>query len=764
MNIYMLNNLKNTVCCLVISLATGVAAQSDWWSGYDGTCADTIAYYSFDESTVYANGASLYSAVVPDQPDKTWDAFYSTNTATCFFGPGGRQGFGLHVPGGSDIASKCSTRNGSNIFPAATDPSLTVECRVLFNSVAGIQFLVSKGNAWSSKGGYDLWYDNNALKCAFGDSDTNKMITTVSWLPSTGVWHHVASTWNAGDDTARLYVDGEELVSKVFSGKSIIDHTGRTLALGQRSVSLYTGLNGIIDDVRISGVAYEFSRPEKPARATYPWGDKFWFSFYSTIGDDSQYAVEHGSSGIGPYYGGIAGQAGPLAEADVLGASFSYKVQLPSMIGFSAQATNFVWPSDETLIAETKAVVSAVMHNPNISMWDLVPEELRYWRSNEMNFIEIVSEVIRQTDPYGRPVMMYEPNHRNATALAVTVPYQDICASGTYISTTSPFRHNRIWARWSMEQELGAIAAANTNAVPWIMLWMAVDAMDGEEHWINDWCRHDAYMGLIMGGKGISIWSGWRPRSSWTNDFQAYFDGYLSVAADLNLDKNFAPVFMDGTEATGVTYSITAGPAELELVYPAGVTNTYPPVTYTLREYLGQQYLFAVNSATQAVTVTFSGVPDAMRTDLFQGLENSTPGGSFSKTFAPYEVTAFRFDGYETWRDSQFTQQQIDDGLGDPDADPDGDGCANRDEYIAGTEPLVFGDCFATDLSFSNDWKTVSFQTSSNRFYTVDLSTNLVEGHWVPMVGNEPGTGADFFVTDTNVFPNAFYRTRVNRP
>jgi len=315
-----------------------------------------------------------------------------------------------------------------------------------------------------------------------------------------------------------------------------------------------------------------------------------------------------------------------------------------------------------------------------------------------------------------------------------------------------------------MEQELGAIAAANTNAVPWILLWMAADAQDGEEDLIEDWCRHDAYMGLIMGGKGISIWSGWRPRSSWTNDFQAYFDGYLTVASDLNQERNLAPVFLHGTEVTGVTLNVTSGPASLQLVYPDGVTNNYPPVTFTMREYLGQQYLFAVNSATQAVTLTFSGVPDAARTDLFQGLENTASGGSFSTTLDPYQVIAFRFDGYETWRDTNFTAQQIIDGDAGESSDPDGDGRTNRDEYNDGTNPNLGTDFLHAGLSFSNAWKTVTFNTSGSRFYNVDKSTNLVTGSWIPMLGNEPGTGGNLSVVDTNEHPGAFYRTRAVRP
>jgi len=165
-----------------------------------------------------------------------------------------------------------------------------------------------------------------------------------------------------------------------------------------------------------------------PLGATYPWGDQFWFSFYSTIAADSAYAVEHGATGIGPYYGGLSGQVAPLAEAHELGVNFSYKVVLPSMEGFTVGNSDvFDWPSDATLIAETTAVVDAVKTNQNIVMWDLVPEELRHWKANELNFLQVVSDAIRAADPHGRPVMMYEPNHSTIARLSHTVPHKEIC-------------------------------------------------------------------------------------------------------------------------------------------------------------------------------------------------------------------------------------------------------------------------------------------------------------------------------------------------
>ena len=307
--------------------------------------------------------------------------------------------------------------------------------------------------------------------------------------------------------------------------------------------------------------------PELPAKATYPTGDKFWFSFYSTLDADTEYALANGATGMGPYYGTVSNQQYYYEWANANDVNISYKVRPACMADFGAEDMHepgFVWPSDATIIADAIAAVVAVRDNTNIVMWDLSPEEVLYYDAQEVHYLELVSSVVHAYDPYNRPLMMYEQNNRTATNLSVTLPYQDICAKGTYVQAVNSgeFKNNRIWARWSMEQELAAIAAVNTNAVPWIMLHMAFDVQDGEESLIDDWCRHDAYMGLIMGGKGINIWSGFRPRAGFENDFQAYFDAYLSVAADLNLERNFAPVFLYGTAVTGVTRNVTSGPGD----------------------------------------------------------------------------------------------------------------------------------------------------------------------------------------------------------
>lgn len=377
------------------------------------------------------------------------------------------------------------------------------------------------------------------------------------------------------------------------------------------------------------------------ANDLYPKGDAFCFTFYSTVGGDSAYTLTNGAAAIGPYYGD---QSAPLSKAVSLSCKIIYKIKPPSMSAWGPNNTNFVWPSDQTISNETVAILDAVKTNLNIALWDIEPEELRPWRSNEMHYLGLACAIVHANDPLHRPVYMYEPNHRLASELATSGVHQDLCAKGCYVNSVDPnFETNRIWARWSMEQELGAIALGNTSAVPWIVLWMAADPPPGDFGLITNWCRHDAYLGLIMGGKGIQIWSGFRGRTGFSDpNFQAYLDAYLTVARDLTGPLNLAPVFLRGQRRTNVTLNITAGPATLQTIYRSA-TNVYPSLTYLSTVLGGTNYLFMVNSGAQPVTASFGNLPRTARTDIFAGTTHPTVEGSFSLTLAGLAVKGFRF-------------------------------------------------------------------------------------------------------------------------
>jgi len=367
----------------------------------------------------------------------------------------------------------------------------------------------------------------------------------------------------------------------------------------------------------------------------YPRGNIFCFTFYSTSLNDSSYALERGATAIGPFYGN---QQSIVNMSKTLNAKCVYKVHPPCMKNINLDKDAL--PDDETLVKEIKEIVEPLIDNTLIAMWDVVPEELRHWRKKEMHYLELITRTIRELDVEKRPIYMYEPCHRKAEDLKKSVIYQDVCAKGMYVEGCN-FRTNRIWARWSMEQELKAIAEAKPSATPWITLWMARDTEEENKGLINNWCRHDAYMGLIMGGKGISIWSGYRNRKGFEHDFQAYFDGYLSVAQDLNGKLNLAPVFLYGENYKNVIMKITEGPSLLKLDYNGN--HEYPPVTYTAKVYNKQVYLFMVNSAQEPVTAIFQNLPDKEKKELFTQEISPTLEKIVSVKLNPLEVKAFVF-------------------------------------------------------------------------------------------------------------------------
>jgi hypothetical protein len=107
---------------------------------------------------------------------------------------------------------------------------------------------------------------------------------------------------------------------------------------------------------------------------------------------------------------------------------------------------------------------------------------------------------------------------------------------------------------------------------------------------------------------------------------------------------------------------------------------------------------------------------------------------------------------------------------GGPGDDPDGDGCNNRGEWIAGTSPLDAAD--APDLravtrvmparAFAFAWNTVT-----GRFYTVESRPDLsATSRWSAVTGwtNRPGTAGSMAHTNSTPAGRLFYRLKVWLP
>lgn len=98
--------------------------------------------------------------------------------------------------------------------------------------------------------------------------------------------------------------------------------------------------------------------------------------------------------------------------------------------------------------------------------------------------------------------------------------------------------------------------------------------------------------------------------------------------------------------------------------------------------------------------------------------------------------------------------------------DPDRDGMNNVQEYLADTDPTNALSRFQIQPAAPANSGTVSFLSSTNRLYTLFLSTNLAAGIWtnLPTQTGLPGRGGKMTLNDTNPAAHRFYRVGAQLP
>ncbi len=378
-----------------------------------------------------------------------------------------------------------------------------------------------------------------------------------------------------------------------------------------------------------------------PEDELYPRGRRMLFSLYSVVSPELERVKADGFTCIGPYYGDQA-RSRVLEKAHRTGLKCFYRVGKP--VRFLSKT--YVMPSDDELRAEAQRQVKAVCADRSIAVWYLALEELRYWRPDEMRWLRVTTDAIRAADPMKRPIMMYDPNHRTAAALARTVRFLDFCSKGMYANMAG-FKNNRIWIRWSVDQELEAIRQANPKAIPLAVLWMAKDPKDPkEDRLISAWTRHDVYLSLVSGAKGVVIWSGWNRRKGFQRTFKKYYEGYASAARELNGELALSQPLLFGQPRRGLKLRVLAGPRELTVDYQKQ-HKTYPPLTSRDVAYRGRRYLFVVNSAEEPVRAQVSGLPAApvrVKNLLSSAPARTLADGRFEFELRALEAACYRFE------------------------------------------------------------------------------------------------------------------------
>ncbi len=99
------------------------------------------------------------------------------------------------------------------------------------------------------------------------------------------------------------------------------------------------------------------------------------------------------------------------------------------------------------------------------------------------------------------------------------------------------------------------------------------------------------------------------------------------------------------------------------------------------------------------------------------------------------------------------------------DADIDGDGMGNRDEYVAGTDPTNWYSCLWLEPIAGSNSFHLAWDTESDRTYCISGTTNLCTDTWVQVAGPWEATNGQVEIfwaeTNHNLSWNNSYRVEV---
>ncbi|MHB8898270.1 MAG: hypothetical protein ACYC6Y_05945 [Thermoguttaceae bacterium] len=387
-----------------------------------------------------------------------------------------------------------------------------------------------------------------------------------------------------------------------------------------------------------------------PADGIYPHGRKLAYAGYS--GDPAR-DLANGFTLAGPVYG----DQQPYLER-CFAANWPVVAHVGPPITFrDGDPAKYKLDADQ-LRRDVEEQVRQLSAHRQIAWWALRPEELRSWRPDEMQYLAIVSEAIRRTDPLQRPIFHYNPNHRDAAGLTPIAAHVDVVAKGCYTNLVGRKR-DRGWIRWSVEQELAALrAAGRPNAIALVMPELCKDPEPAEDGEIRAWVRHDVYLGLASGAKGVLIWSLFR-RKEVHRTWQLWYDAYAECGRELNGELGLSQVFLFGEPSSTLTVEPLEPPSSTATVTRGGAAEStttsqrerderrieFPSWTAAELTWAGSRWLFLINSANTPARFHIAGWPPGCHpTDAFTATPIQIPPGSPHEIqLPPYGVAALRW-------------------------------------------------------------------------------------------------------------------------
>lgn len=226
---------------------------------------------------------------------------------------------------------------------------------------------------------------------------------------------------------------------------------------------------------------------------------------------------ESGVSLLGPYYPSKNDAAKKACQeaASMEGLAIIYYFPLRARSGRVLTADDISSLSfdldilDKTIDEEFGRIMKSPKLISSVAWWGVLPEELRYWRSNEMRYLSRLIGSIRDAERRyqipPKPIMMYEPAHRGMLGLIATGALIDVQAMGVYTDGLSDPKRVAV-----IGEGVAKLVAASkvTGALPIAVLDIDQPIPHGlPANEIYKLIRHSVLLSLMTGAKGVLVWS-----------------------------------------------------------------------------------------------------------------------------------------------------------------------------------------------------------------------------------------------------------------
>ncbi len=145
------------------------------------------------------------------------------------------------------------------------------------------------------------------------------------------------------------------------------------------------------------------------------------------------------------------------------------------------------------------------------------------------------------------------------------------------------------------------------------------------------------------------------------------------------------------------------------------------------------------------------------------------PSNNTSQFSAPVAVTATDSGGAgipDNWMVAHFGPTWQTNPSAAPNADPDGDGLTNAQEFLAGTDPKSGGNSLhITAIARSGIDRLVAFASVTGKTYRVDYKDDLLSANWILLQDQLNATGNSTQITDTGAgnLARRFYRIALDQ-